>query len=371
MIRRIVHSTRKVARAGGWVVALVGTVGAARAATVSWKECLRQKPEWYAGAEAARITETVLLAQRECGGWPKNADWAKALTESVRTRLRKDKVDRENATFDNGATYTEVRFLAKVHGATSNAAVREAVLHGIDFVLAAQYPNGGWPQFPFKRGYYQRITFNDGAMVGAMSLLRDVGRADAGFGFVDPDRRARAAAAVRRGIDCMLLCQVVVGGRRTAWCAQHDEKTLAPVPARSYELASLSGGESVGIVRFLMQEPSPSPAVREAIEAAVAWFGKVRIAGVRVEERRDPSQPGGKDKVVVPDLTAGPLWARFYEIGTDRPFFCGRDGVKKYSMAEIEHERRTGYAWYTDAAAGLLATDYPAWKAAVERGKTP
>jgi len=38
----------------------------------------------------------------------------------------------------------------------------------------------------------------------------------------------------------------------TGWCAQHDEKTLAPASARVYEKAALSGNEAVGIVRFLM-----------------------------------------------------------------------------------------------------------------------
>ena len=38
----------------------------------------------------------------------------------------------------------------------------------------------------------------------------------------------------------------------TAWCAQHDEKDYRPRPGRTYELASLSGAESVGVVRLLM-----------------------------------------------------------------------------------------------------------------------
>ena len=45
------------------------------------------------------------------------------------------------------------------------------------------------------------------------------------------------------------------------------------------------------------------------------------------------------------DPGAPPLWARF-TIETNRPMFSGRDGVKKYSLAEIERERRNGYAWY-------------------------
>jgi PelA/Pel-15E family pectate lyase len=81
-----------------------------------------------------------------------------------------------------------------------------------------------------------------------------------------------------------------------------------------------------------------------------------------VVEKRDASLPNGFDRVVVEDASAGPLWARFYEIGANRPIFSGRDGVVKYSLAEIEHERRTGYGWYTSAPAALLEKDYPGWR---------
>jgi PelA/Pel-15E family pectate lyase len=57
---------------------------------------------------------------------------------------------------------------------------------------------------------------------------------------------------------------------------------------------------------------------------------------------------------VVPDATAPPLWARFYEIGTNRPIFSGRDSVVKYQLSEIEYERRTGYRWYVDRPAQLF-----------------
>jgi pectinesterase len=70
----------------------------------------------------------------------------------------------------------------------------------------------------------------------------------------------------------------------------------------------------------------------------------------------------GKDRVVIDDPNAPPLWARFYEIGMNRPFFCGRDGVKKYRLADIEAERRNGYAWYGNWGQNV-ARQYAAWSA--------
>ena len=57
-----------------------------------------------------------------------------------------------------------------------------------------------------------------------------------------------------------------------------------------------------------------------------------------------------------------PLWARFYELGTNRPIFLGRDSVVRYAFAEIELERRIGYSYYGTWPATLLSRDYPDWR---------
>lgn len=351
-----------VALAGNLWALTMGEASATALKTIPWSQCLRQKPEWYSTAEAKRIADNLLLYQFDNGGWPKNEDMARILSDAQRQELLKKKSELKEATIDNGATYTQLRYLAKVFRAGGEPRFKDGFLRGLDFLLSVQYENGGWPQFPYKKGYYQHVTFNDNAMVGVLELLRELTRAGADFAFVDRERRARAAQAVAKGVDCILKCQVVVNGRRTAWCAQHDEKTLQPAPARSYELASLSGAESVGIVRFLMGLEHPEPQVIDAIESAVAWFQRSKINGIRLERKADPTLPRGFDTVVVNDPKAEPLWARFYEIDTNRPFFCGRDGVKRYALAEIELERRTGYAWYTPQPKALLNKDYPEWK---------
>lgn len=330
--------------------------------TIAWRDCLEQKPEWYASAGAVRVADNVLLYQRESGGWPKNIDMAVVLSEQGKAEVVKQK-SADDSLIDNGATYTQMAFLARVFNATKHSRFKEGFIKGFDYLIKAQYENGGWPQyFPRLTGYYKRITYNDDAMIGVMSLLRDVARKERDYSFVDEARRAKAEQVVAKGIECILKTQIVVNGQRTVWCAQHDEVTLAPAPARAYEHASLSGSESVGIVRFLMGVERPDARIVEAVESAVAWFKQSKLSGIKVVEKRDASLPNGFDRVVVEDASAGPLWARFYEIGANRPIFSGRDSVIKYSLAEIEHERRTGYGWYTNAPAGLLEKDYPAWR---------
>ena len=214
---------------------------------LTWSRCLEQPPAWYGSAEASRIADQVLLYQRRTGGWPKNIDMARTLTDDERLALDQAKAETDS-TIDNGATTTQLRFLALVFSATRADRFRTSFEAGFDYLLAAQYPNGGWPQFfPLRDDYSRHITFNDDAMVRVMEVLREAAGGRAPFTFVDARRRGRASGAIERGIALILEAQVRVNGRLTAWCAQHDEVTLAPAKARTYEHPSLSGSESVGI----------------------------------------------------------------------------------------------------------------------------
>jgi PelA/Pel-15E family pectate lyase len=334
--------------------------------TIAWADAQNKPKEWYASAEALRIADLVLLYQRSSGGWPKNIDMAKPINDGDREKLLAQKKETDS-TIDNGATYTQLSFLARVYTSQHEERHRESFLKGLDYLLQAQYPNGGWPQFyPDLSGYYKHITYNDDAMIGVMKLLRDVSEAKQDYAFVNAARRVSAAKAVEKGIECILKTQVVVNGKRTVWCAQHDEVTFAPAAARKFEVVSLSGGESVGIIRFLISIKNPSPAVIGAVESAVSWFEQAQLKGIKWIEKPDASQPNGIDRVVIRDPEST-TWARFYEIGSNRPIFVGRDGVVKYSVAEIEHERRTGYAWYVDEPAKLLKKEYPAWRKLLAR----
>jgi len=317
---------------------------------------------FLASADDLRIAENVLLYQRTTGGWPKNYDRKPELTDAQRQRVLNDK-SKNDSMIDNGATHTEIRLLANAFQKTRDERFKQAALRGIRYLLNGQYDNGGWPQqFPDPRGYARYITFNDNAMIGVTSLLRDIADRKGTFAFVPDEMRRQCGRAVHRGIDCILKCQIHVAGKPTVWCAQHDHVTFAPRQARSYELASLSGGESVGVVRFLMQIEDPSDEVVRAIQGAVAWFERSKLEGIKLVRVEDPTKPKGFDQVIVEDPLAPPMWARFYDIETNQPIFCSRDGVPKRTLAEISHERRNGYSWLGYYAQGLLQEDLPRWQ---------
>ncbi len=311
--------------------------------------------EWYRSEEGKRIAANILSYQDAYGGWPKNIDTETKPYEGDRKKLR--------GTFDNGATVGEMRFLAKAYKATEEPAYKDAFLKGLDLILKAQYPTGGWPQYyPPSTKYHRHITFNDGAMVRLMELLREIAASD-DYDFVDAQRRKAAQQAFDKGIDCILKCQIRVDGKLTVWCAQHDEIDYSPRAARSFEPASLSGGESCGILRLLMSVDDPSQEMIQSIKAGVQWYGTSKVEGLRLE-RID----GVRTAVNDPD--AATLWARFYAIETNKPLFCDRDGVVKYDYNEIDAERRNGYSWYDDWGKDVFR-EYPKWTERFPYAKAP
>jgi PelA/Pel-15E family pectate lyase len=330
------------------------TIFASADVTTSYRHA--GKPDtWFQSENGRRVAENILAWQSPQGLWPKNGDTTVPCTVEKK-ELR--------GTYDNSATYEEMRFLARAYNVAPDSRYKEAVVRALDNILAAQYPNGGWPQYhPSGDGYPRYITFNDDAMVNIMYLLNDIAESNE-FAFVDKKRRKKAATAFDKGIKCMLDCQISVDGKLTAWCAQHDEKTLEPRLARSYEHPSISGMESVPIVMLLMTHGDVSdPRVLDSINSACEWFESAKITGLRLFEIQVESGENeeNEDRWVVPDPDAPPLWGRFYEIDTNRAIFSGRDGVIKHTLAEIEQERRGGYRWYGFWPVEAL-DEWPKWK---------
>ncbi len=330
---------------------------AALAATPRWRDILKQPDAWYGSDEAVAVAQAVLAYQDASGGWPKNTDMTAPPSAEFRALSAKTKAP----TIDNGATTTQLHLLARVAHATGDADLKAAVQRGLRYLLDAQYENGGWPQFyPLRKGYYSHITYNDWAMVNVLEVARDAAAGKNEWtGLADAGLRAELAGAVQRGIACILATQVRENGGLTVWCAQHDEVTLAPAPARKFEPISLSGAESVGIVRFLMAIERPSPEVVQAVESAIEWFVATAIPGKKMQRSEH-------DQVLVDDPKSD-AWARFYELGTNRPIFVGRDEVVHYDLAEVEEERRTGYGYYGDWAEDLIMKAYPAWRRRLAR----
>jgi len=327
-------------------------------------------------ADHVAIADNLLLMQRRSGGWPVNQDPLRELDAAARKALLAAQAE-PGGSFDNRTTYTQVDYLAQAWQRSGDARYREAVLRGLDFILAEQIPGcGGWPHsVPARSAYQAHITFADDVTTGVLTTLRAVASAPR-FDFVDAARRARIAAAVQRGDECLLRLQVRQAGRPTIWAGQYDPQTLQPAPGRRFELAALVTDESVGVVRYLMSIEQPSAEVVAAIDGALTWFQANALQGMRLEtveapEERFAHHRSTTDRRLVADPTAPPLWGRFHDLADNSVVLADREGNRLQDYSQVGRERRTGYHWYGTWPQALLQRDAPAWRARMATAEAP
>ncbi|RYD75954.1 MULTISPECIES: pectate lyase [Pedobacter] len=316
----------------------------------------------YAQLPTDSTAEKMLVYQLGNGGWPKQLEdksvvnYDASLTPELLAKIKSTKD--LHATFDNKATSREVVYLVKAYKKTQNKTYLKAAEKGLDYILTAQYANGGWPQYyPDQSSYRSEITYNDDAMINVLNILQDIATQKNDFEVVSPEYVKKAEKAVAKGIDCILKTQVKQKGELTIWAAQYDKDSMLPAKARAFEPASLATGESAGIVRFLMDIKNPSADIKKSITAAVKWFDTYKIAGYRFDREK------GKTAALVADGTSM-AWARFYDLEKNVPIFGDRDNSIKSKLEELSPERRNGYAWYGNWGQKIIEKEYPKWLAA-------
>jgi len=314
----------------------------------------------YAQIPADSTADKMLIYQLSNGGWPKQLEdksvvnYDLALTPELKEKIKATTV--LHATFDNKATSKEVVYLVKAYKKTQNKNYLKAAEKGLDYILEAQYANGGWPQYyPDKALYRSEITYNDDAMINVLNILQDIATQTNDFENVNALYIEKAKAAVSKGISCILKTQVKQNGKLTIWAAQYDKDSMLPAKARAFEPASLSTSESANVVRFLMRLKNPSAEIKNSVAGAVNWFTAYKIKGYRFDREKTGSGLVADNDAVV--------WARFYDLEKNIPIFGDRDNTVKLKLEELSPERRNGYAWYGNWGQKLIEKDYPKWLA--------
>ena len=342
-------------------VAANGTTNALRAPSGGdFKLKVKPGDAWFAGDEAGPLAGAILSFQTPSGGWSKHMGFTKGPRKPGMLWTSQNEPGQPAhyvATFDNGSTTSEMELLAGVWLATKREDCKAGFIKGLNFILAAQYPNGGWPQvYPLEGGYHDDITYNDDAMTHILELLQGITDKSPGYAFLDDARRQQAAEALAKGIGCVLKTQVVQGDKKTVWCAQHDALTLQPVAARKMEPATLSGLESAHILKFLMTVPNPAPEVVAGIEGGLKWFEDAKITNVSA------TKANGKTIYVPAPAATEARWARFYDLKSARPVFPGRDGVVYTTYAEMAAENHVGYDYYTSQPGSIVSNGQKKWR---------
>ncbi|MEQ2006659.1 MAG: pectate lyase [Limisphaerales bacterium] len=301
--------------------------------------------------DAARAAgDALATGQLESGGWDYLIDFdpAKASGWLRRSDIGKvadaDRAKRKNvSTFDDDNSQSAVRFLLALADATKGSAdprdvrIRIALDYALKKMLEAQYPNGAWPQradglprkaadYPVikatipttypreytKENYTRHYTLNDNTQRDCILTLLDAWHRTG---------RRELLDAVKRGAEFLLLAQLPEP--QPTWAQQYNAR-MEPAWARAFEPPAACSNESVGVLRLLtdLYVELGDERYLEPLPRAIAWFKRSEIS------------PG--------------LWARYYELGTNKPIFGDRDGKIYYRLEDISEERRKGYSWRGD-----------------------
>jgi hypothetical protein len=301
--------------------------------------------KFFEAAQAAALA--LAHGQLESGGWDYLIDFDPAKSPQWYRRTDKGRITeaqaagrRNSSTFDDDNTQSALQLLMAFTKATPgaddppNREIRHALEYGLTKMLEAQYPIGAWPQryngkprdptkhpvrratisehFPReypKADYMGFYTLNDHTQ---RDCIRTMIEAHKQFG-----ERKYLEAALRGG-DFLIAAQLP--NPQPAWAQQYNFD-VEPAWARAFEPPAVCTGESAGAIRTLVELflETGDEKFLKPIPSAIEWFQRSRL---------------------------GPnTWARFYELGTNKPIYGDRDGKIHYRLDEISEERRRGYAW--------------------------
>lgn len=303
--------------------------------------------------------DIVVSWQFTTGAFPKSGfdhEYKQGIaTEAMRAATQEGR--RSLGTLDNDSTITELASLGHTYREFKDPSHQKAAQNALEYLLEAQRPTGGWQQWYPARGadhYSSQATFSDEAMMRVMIALQKAVRKQDPFNsdIFTEDQLKRSAAAIEKGVDYVLKSQIVVNGRRTVWCAQHDMQTYKPLGARTFELPSKSGQESVLIVAFLMSRPQTEE-VAAAVRGGLDWYNdpKVYVADKMYVK---PTSDDNKSPIV--DAPGRKMWYRFYHIEEDRGFFSSNQtGEVFYDELILSNDEHRGAWWGGPWGEPLLA----------------
>jgi len=284
--------------------------------------------------KAARAAADALRrGQMRSGGWQAMVEF-----EPQRRRKWAYRVDsggrKDQSSLDDDKTQAALRFVMQLDRALQfkNESVHEMAMYALDGLInKGQHPNGAFPQVwtdaprdpadhPIKpasypeswsweyqghQNYWYRYTLNDNLMpdvIDTLYLAADI---------YDDDRYRDAA---RMAGDFLVLAQMP--DPQPAWAQQYSYD-MHPIWARKFEPASITGGESQGVIRALMTV--------------------YRRTGNRKYIEPIPRALDYLERSELPD---GQL-ARFYELKTNKPLYFTRD----YKLTHDDSNMPTHYSF--------------------------
>lgn len=263
---------------------------------------------------AQRSADVLIHGQHESGGWNYFIDLdPEGLQKYYDTFFSKCwgwqeyLKNRGNATFDDYVTTQSTRFLLRLFEETKSPGIRVALDRALDFILKAQYSNGGWPQRypldPDPEDYTRNYTFNDDVIADCIAVLVEAYKSLR-------DRRYHEAA--RRGMNFYLLSQLPEP--QAGWAQQYGPD-LKPAWGRPFEVNAVCSSQTysnvLDLMRFSMMTGEKN--YLSEIPKALDWLDGAAIEGAD-----------------------GFTHTCFYELETNRPVYARQTGT---TIEDVKFEK--------------------------------
>lgn len=296
--------------------------------------------------DAARdAAEALVYGQLASGGWTNSVDFNPRGDRVAQYRNGKGR-GKNNSTLDDDITQSAIRFLMHFDKTVQfqPGPIHDSVKAALDALLAAQFPNGGFPQVwtgPVKprpivaanypeydwrtegkvRNYWDMYTLNDG-LAGTVSATL----IDADAIYHDPRYRS---ALVRLG-DFLLLAQMP--DPQPAWAQQYNER-MQPIWARRFEPPAVTGGESQDAMETLLRihRATGDAKYLAPIPRALDYLKRSRLADGRL--------------------------ARYYELQSNRPLYMNRTG-EDYHLTYDDSNLPAHYGWKVASRLDAIEREY-------------
>lgn len=297
--------------------------------------------------EAAQEAASALVyGQLRSGGWSNSMDLK---GRGQGHKYSGGDTHREGtSSLDDGQTQSAIQLVMLVDEALDfkNTEIHRSAVMALDALLAAQFPNGGFPQgwktpvskqpvlkasypdYDWKtegriKNYWDMYTLNDnvcGYVADALILANRIYKDD------------KHQAALNLLGDFLILAQMP--DPQPAWAQQYNY-AMQPIWARKFEPPGVSGDESQEVIETLMRiyVTTGNRKLLEPIPHAIAYLKRSLLPDGRL--------------------------ARYYQLKTNTPLYMVRSG-KKYELTTDDSNLPEHYGWKTESRLGELEKEYNA-----------
>jgi len=302
---------------------------------------------------AKRVGDVLIFGQHPLGGWHYFIDfdlegvgpWYKDTASQFLHGMEEYRYYYGNCTFDDNVTQGATRFMLHLYMETLDPLYLGSLRKAMDFILMAQYPNGGWPQrYPLRYDYAHEefddytsnYTLNDNAMNNTIRTLLEAYVALGNEEYLE---------AARRGGDFFMISQGA--GGVPGWSEQYD-MNIQPDWGRTHEPPAFGTRQTAHTLDMLMElylftgdrrYLRPVPATLEWMESAkievleegmyllARYYDPVTFLPIRKEllDEKDPE---------------GYLLSRYYP-SNELPF-SGRKRTVDYLKMKNEYDLLSG-----------------------------